>query len=246
MELTLAHYLVLGAIMFAISVVGIFLNRKNVIIILMSIELILNSVNINLVAFSSLWQNAVGQVFVIFVICVAAAEAVITEHWAKKDAAVKAEPPKTPAAAAAPTDEEAQRLFTSAQQGGKAPTIIVSRDDQYARYWGIVQAKQNFYVQAGGHDEQLASAGFTNLLFNNVPWVTDSHVPDGTGSSNSEIYMLNEEYIDLCVSPRADFRLDDFQKPHNQDAMVSNLYWAGELGVKNCARHSKATDVDTV
>lgn len=137
-------------------------------------------------------------------------------------------------------------LFMSAQVGGKAPTIIVSRDDQYARYWGLVQAKQNFYVQAGGHDEQLASAGFTNLLFNNVPWVTDSHVPDGTGSSNSELYMLNEEYIDLCVSPRADFRLDDFQKPHNQDAMVSNLYWAGELGIKNCARHAKATDLDTV
>ncbi|KAA0987568.1 NADH-quinone oxidoreductase subunit NuoK [Dyadobacter aurulentus] len=75
--LTLAHYLVLGAILFAIAIVGIFLNRRNVIIILMSIELILLAVNINMVAFSSFLNDIVGQVFALFILTVAAAEAAI-------------------------------------------------------------------------------------------------------------------------------------------------------------------------
>ncbi len=77
MELTLAHYLTLGAILFAIAVVGIFLNRKNVIIILMSIELMLLAVNMNFVAFSHYLGDAAGQVFVFFILTVAAAESAI-------------------------------------------------------------------------------------------------------------------------------------------------------------------------
>jgi NADH-quinone oxidoreductase subunit K len=76
-EITLTHYLTVAAILFTIGVFGIFLNRKNVIIILMSIELILLSVNINLVAFSSFLGDMVGQVFAMFVLTVAAAEAAI-------------------------------------------------------------------------------------------------------------------------------------------------------------------------
>jgi NADH-quinone oxidoreductase subunit K len=77
MELTLAHYLTLGAILFAISVVGIFLNRKNIIIIMMSIELMLLAVNMNFVAFSHYLGDAAGQVFVFFILTVAAAESAI-------------------------------------------------------------------------------------------------------------------------------------------------------------------------
>jgi NADH-quinone oxidoreductase subunit K len=73
----LTHYLAVAAILFTIGVVGIFLNRKNVIIILMSIELILLSVNINFVAFSAYQGNLIGQVFALFVLTVAAAEAAI-------------------------------------------------------------------------------------------------------------------------------------------------------------------------
>ena len=76
-EISLGHYLTLGAIIFAIGIVGIFLNRKNIIIILMSIELILLSVNINLVAFSIYLQDLVGQVFTMFILTVAAAEAAV-------------------------------------------------------------------------------------------------------------------------------------------------------------------------
>ncbi|MBF0623330.1 MAG: NADH-quinone oxidoreductase subunit NuoK [Magnetococcales bacterium] len=73
----LNHYLVLAAILFAIGLFGIFLNRKNVIIILMSIELILLSVNLNFVAFSRFMGDVTGQVFTFFVLTVAAAEAAI-------------------------------------------------------------------------------------------------------------------------------------------------------------------------
>ncbi len=76
-EIGLGHYLTLGAIIFVIGIIGIFLNRKNVIIILMSIELILLAVNINLVSFSVYSQNLVGQVFTMFILTVAAAEAAV-------------------------------------------------------------------------------------------------------------------------------------------------------------------------
>ena len=75
--ITLSHYLVLGAILFAISVVGIFLNRRNVIILLMAIELMLLAVNMNFVAFSHYLEDVAGQVFVFFILTVAAAESAI-------------------------------------------------------------------------------------------------------------------------------------------------------------------------
>ncbi|MEW6313151.1 MAG: NADH-quinone oxidoreductase subunit NuoK [Pseudomonadota bacterium] len=75
--LTLSHYLVLGAILFAISVVGIFLNRKNVIVLLMAIELMLLAVNMNFIAFSHYLDNVHGQIFVFFILTVAAAESAI-------------------------------------------------------------------------------------------------------------------------------------------------------------------------
>jgi NADH-quinone oxidoreductase subunit K len=77
MTIGLGHYLTVAAILFTLGVLGIFLNRKNVIVILMSIELILLAVNINLVAFSTHLNDIVGQVFALFVLTVAAAEAAI-------------------------------------------------------------------------------------------------------------------------------------------------------------------------
>ena len=76
-EIGLGHYLTLAAIIFTIGIIGIFLNRKNVIIILMSIELILLAVNINLVSFSIYLENLVGQIFAMFILTVAAAEAAV-------------------------------------------------------------------------------------------------------------------------------------------------------------------------
>ena len=77
LEIGLAHYLTVAAVLFTLGVFGIFLNRKNVIIILMAIELILLSVNLNFVAFSAFLHDLVGQVFAMFVLTVAAGEAAI-------------------------------------------------------------------------------------------------------------------------------------------------------------------------
>ena len=77
LEIGIGHYLTLGAVIFTIGIVGIFLNRKNVIVILMSIELILLAVNINLVAFSIFINDLSGQIFTLFILTVAAAEAAI-------------------------------------------------------------------------------------------------------------------------------------------------------------------------
>ena len=73
----LGHYLTVGAILFVLGVLGIFINRKNIIVVLMAIELILLAVNINLVAFSAFLQDLTGQVFAMFVLTVAAGEAAI-------------------------------------------------------------------------------------------------------------------------------------------------------------------------
>ena len=76
-EIGLGHYLILGAVIFSIGIIGIFLSRKNVIVILMSIELILLAVNVNLVSFSIFINDLTGQVFAMFILTVAAAEAAI-------------------------------------------------------------------------------------------------------------------------------------------------------------------------
>lgn len=129
--------------------------------------------------------------------------------------------------------------FMAATKGGQHPTLILSQTDQYNRFWALNIASPNqvnYPRQPMGHDELLASAGFTNMLFNNVPWVVDSHVDMGNvATTNSKIYMLNENFINLVVSPRADFFMDDFVKPTNQDAMVAMLYWAGNLTATNSA-----------
>jgi NADH-quinone oxidoreductase subunit K len=77
LEIGLSHYLTVAAILFTLGIFGIFLNRKNVIIILMSVELMLLAVNINFIAFSAFLNDLVGQVFAMFVLTVAAAEAAI-------------------------------------------------------------------------------------------------------------------------------------------------------------------------
>jgi NADH-quinone oxidoreductase subunit K len=77
LTLTLSHFLILGALLFAISIVGIFLNRKNLLVLLMAIELMLLAVNMNFVAFSHFLGDLSGQIFVFFILTVAAAESAI-------------------------------------------------------------------------------------------------------------------------------------------------------------------------
>lgn len=132
-----------------------------------------------------------------------------------------------------------QSAFSAATRGGHHPTLIVSNQDQYNRYWALNAAGTNpsvqYVRQPQGHDALLASAGFTNLLFNNVPWVVDSHVTDNVvGGGNSRVYFLNENFLQWVVSPRADFYLRPFMEPVNQDAMVAAILFAGNLITTNC------------
>jgi hypothetical protein len=134
-----------------------------------------------------------------------------------------------------------QNLMGSCTQGGRAPTIMFSTQANYNRYWNLNLAPQQFPVQPGGKDIQLAQAGFENLLFNGVPWLVDSHIP--TSGSEGNIFLLNEDYAQIVTATRADFHLQDFQTPVNQDAMTALLLWAGQLVLGNIQRQGKFTAI---
>lgn len=134
-------------------------------------------------------------------------------------------------------------MFSNVQSGGRAPSLIESRKEQYNRYWSLGQVNQQFNLGPGGADEILLAAGWTNLFFNNVPWMVDSHVFDGPNSTNSAIEFINEDYWNLVVSPRADMHMTDFKEPVDQDVMVSMIKWAGNLICRNPARQGKMTNV---
>lgn len=130
-----------------------------------------------------------------------------------------------------------QTLYGSCTEGGRHPTIIVTTQANWNRYWALSTGGQAFPVQPGGHDEQLAQNGFTNLLFNGIPIVVDSHVPA------NHLFYVNEDYMYLFVNPRADFNMKEFREPVNQDAMTSLILWAGNVVLSNCARHGKQTAI---
>lgn len=131
-----------------------------------------------------------------------------------------------------------QTMFSNLTIGREAPTLMIGRRAVYNKLWSLIYgtagANVSITVPAGGADEILASGGFTNILFNNVPVVVDSQVDASTGTpSNGKLYMLNENWFELAVSPRADMALEDFVTPHDQDAMTAKILWAGELICKN-------------
>lgn len=141
------------------------------------------------------------------------------------------------------TEAVLQTNFAAVKVGGRAPTSIFSRSDQYNRFIALGIGAQRFPVGAAGHDEQLYSPGFTNALFNNVPWIEDSHCFDGPNSSNSSIILLCEDYIYLCVSEDGDMVFEPFQRPHDQFAYVSLLAWIGNLVHQAPARSGKLSAI---
>jgi hypothetical protein len=118
-------------------------------------------------------------------------------------------------------------LFGSATFGANHPTIWFGNGTNYNRLYALNLSTTGYGVQynrePGGHDELLAQAGFTNLMFENVPFIRDDN------AASTDIFALNENFLSLVVSPRADFYLSDFEKPVNQDAYISTLLWAGNL-----------------
>jgi hypothetical protein len=129
-------------------------------------------------------------------------------------------------------------VFSALTIGREHPTLIVGRRAFYNKFWELIYgtggptAAYPIAVPATGSDEILAQAGFTNLLFNNVPIVQDEQVDAGSGS-NGRAYFLNENWWNIVVSPRADMAVEDFQTPINQDAMVAKVLWAGNTICSN-------------
>ncbi len=134
-------------------------------------------------------------------------------------------------------------MHGNTRKGGRAASLIASRQEQYNRYWKLAMDKANIFLEPVAKDSMMADLGWGGLLFNGVPWVVDDNMFDGPNTSNSSIAMMNEDYMHLAVSPRADFYLEDFQTPINQDVMAAKLLWAGNLIVRNPARQGKLTNV---
>jgi hypothetical protein len=132
-----------------------------------------------------------------------------------------------------------QSMWGNCTSGGRSPTIIMSNQANYNRYYALNLSSQQFPVQPGGRDQQLAQAGFENLLFNGCPWLVDSHI--GSSSAQGGPWFLNEEYFELIVSERANCTMRDFQSPPNQDAMTALLLWAGQLTCSNISRQGAFT-----
>lgn len=135
-------------------------------------------------------------------------------------------------------------MMGACASGGQHTTLIVSRRGQYDRFWNLNVGNQDYPVGPGLVNDQLAQAGFDNMTFNGRPWVVDDNVFDGPDADDSAIVFLNERFIHFAVASRADFYLEDFVIPHNQDAMTAKLLWAGNVMFSNVARQGKMTAVN--
>lgn len=122
-----------------------------------------------------------------------------------------------------------QNMRSNCNKGGHFISLIVSRKEQYNRFLSLGVANQRFNIGPSGHNEQLMSAGFDNALFEGIPWVVDDKCVDGPDTSNSSIFFLDEEPIDIVIAGDRDFYMRDFMVPHNQDAMVGFLFWMGNV-----------------
>lgn len=134
-------------------------------------------------------------------------------------------------------------MHGNTRKGGRSASVICSRQEQYNRYWKLAMDKASIFLEPQRVDSKMADMGWGGLIFNGVPWVVDDRAFDGPNTSNSAILMLNEDYIHLAVSPRANFFLEPFKSPIDQDVMASNLLWAGNLMVRNPGRNGKLTAV---
>ena len=123
-----------------------------------------------------------------------------------------------------------QTVFGAAREGGRHPSILITTDANYNRFQNLLTSQQRFPVGTGGTDEQLASAGFTNLLYNNVPLIVDSHCPA------NHIFFLNEDFFKFVTHPKFNFVVGDWQEAINQDAFVAKLIVRCSLVCDNVQR----------
>ena len=130
-------------------------------------------------------------------------------------------------------------LFSSCTTGGRAPTLIIGTRANYIRYQNLNVTIQQFPTAPGMRDQQFAAAGFDHLVFNNVPWLVDDHIP--TTGTEGNLFFLNEEYFTFIVGKGGNFVVEDFVKPPNQDAMTAVMKLYCQLVCSNPQRQGKFT-----
>lgn len=122
-------------------------------------------------------------------------------------------------------------LFSDATVGASHPTIWFGNANNYNALYALNTSTTGYSVQhqrqPGGHDEVLAQAGFTNLIFENVPFVRDDNMAD------TDVYALNENFFELAVSHRSDFYMSPFIESGNQDGYTAKLLWMGNIYAGN-------------
>lgn len=114
-----------------------------------------------------------------------------------------------------------QTQFNASSIDNDKPNLITATRANYNRYYSLLQPQQRFM------DSSMAKGGFESLMFNGCPFVVDSKVPA------SHVFMLNTDYIHLCVHKDEDFRFEPFAKPTNQAVKIAKVYWTGALGFSN-------------
>ena len=124
-----------------------------------------------------------------------------------------------------------QTMFQTLSINSDSPTVVMATRDNYSRYYALLQPQQRCM------DAETAKGGFTSLMFNGVPFIAGSKVP------SSHIFMLNENYLHLCVHKDEDMRFEPFQKPVNQNVKVAKVYWFGAFATSNARMQGKFTAV---
>ncbi len=141
------------------------------------------------------------------------------------------------------SDPVLSSMWGNVSVAGQSPTSILSRYEQYNRFLTLGNAERSVQIEPGLRDETLFSAGFTNAVYRNVPWIVDDKVPDGPSASNSAIYMLNERFWHFFVHPRADFFLRPWQDAQTQDAMSTMMLLYGNVVCQHPARQGVFTAI---
>jgi hypothetical protein len=123
-------------------------------------------------------------------------------------------------------------LQASVTVGGRFPTLGLVTQAAYASLWSILYGKQQFY-SVSEKDAQMASAGFNNFVINGTPFVIDPKIPSYSTDTGGQVFLLNEDFIKLAVTPLSDFRMEPFQQAFNQAAIGAKLLFTGNLLVTN-------------
>lgn len=120
-----------------------------------------------------------------------------------------------------------ESLYMECVEDSEAPSVAYTTRSLFSKYWGLLQPQQRFI------DEGSAKAGFKNLLFNGIPVLACSNCPD------NHWFYINEDYLKLFVHSDENMRMDDFERPRNQNVKVAHIFWMGALGSTNNRYHGK-------